>query len=56
MKKLIDYTFYRWYNIYKSKDNNPNIYAAGMVTVYELFTIVNIISKDQIRTTFGFPS
>ena len=44
MKKLFDYIFYRWYNIYKSKDRDPNIYAAGMVLFYQLFTIINIVS------------
>ncbi len=44
MKKLFDYIFYRWYNIYKSNDSDPNIYAAGMVLFYQLFTIINIVS------------
>lgn len=44
MMALFDYIYYRWFKLYAKEDSDPDIYASGIVSVYQLFTIVNLVS------------
>ncbi|ELR68741.1 hypothetical protein C900_05873 [Fulvivirga imtechensis AK7] len=42
--ELFDYIYYRWLKVYAKEDRDPDIYASGIVSAYQLLTIVNLVS------------
>jgi hypothetical protein len=44
MITLFDYIYYRWFRLYAKEDSDPDVYASGIVSVYQLFTVVNLVS------------
>ncbi len=55
MKDLFDYIYYRWYCIYKKHDNNPELYSSGMVSAYQLLTIVNLALIIKVLFSIELP-
>lgn len=44
MLNLFDYIYYRWFRLYAKEDSDPDIYASGIVSAYQLLTIINLVS------------
>lgn len=54
--KLFNYVFLVWYQIYKKHDDDPDLYAAGMVSLYQLLTVINITSVLSLILVFEKPN
>lgn len=53
MARLFDYIFYRVYKTYQKRDNNPEIYASGILSVIQFFTLLSFLAI--IRMVYDFP-
>ncbi|MCP4458274.1 MAG: hypothetical protein GY816_09670 [Cytophagales bacterium] len=50
--KLFDYIFYRWLELYSKHDDHPALYASGMVSAYQLLTLVDLVFISSIFFDF----
>jgi uncharacterized membrane protein len=55
MMTLFDYIYYRWFKLYAKEDSDPDIYASGIVSAYQLLTIINLVLLSSILFGFEYP-
>lgn len=53
MNKLFEYIFYRVYKLYQRRDSSPEIYASGVLSVMQFFTLLSLLAI--VRMIFDFP-
>ena len=55
MMNIFDYIYYRWFRLYAKKDSDPDIYASGIVSAYQLLTIINLVLLSSVLFGFDYP-
>lgn len=55
MITLFDYIFYRVYKFYQTLDNNPDIYASGLVALIQFLTLIDIMFLLNLFFQFKIP-
>lgn len=52
---LFDYIFYRVYKFYQKRDGTPAIYASGVVSVMQFFSLLTILGIIRLIVDFPIP-
>lgn len=55
MINLSDYIFYRVYKAYQKRDNAPAIYASGVLSVMQFFSLLSILAIIRLFVDFPIP-
>lgn len=55
MTNLFDYIFYRVYKAYQKRDGTPAIYASGVLSVMQFFSLLSILAIIRLFIDFPIP-
>lgn len=55
MINLFDYIFYRVYKAYQKRDDTPAIYASGVLSVMQFFSLLSILAIIRLLIDFPIP-
>ena len=54
--KFYDYIFFRTYKWYEARDSHPHIFASGIVSVLQGFTLLSGVAIIKIFFSFSLPN
>ena len=55
MINLFDYIFYRVYKAYQKRDGTPAIYASGVLSVMQFFSLLSMLAIIRLFIDFPIP-
>ena len=55
MVNLFDYIFYRAYRFYNKRDGTPAIYASGILSVMQFFSLLSALAIFRLIVNFPIP-